>query len=185
MEPPTAKIVSFSLENSLTLGTVIMHLFNYASKSNSKINKFPIFHHMCIGALVSIVVLHFQWQTTHIVGWKLIKWWVHSLCRAAFKHTMSTGKHGRHLLRKDYNSQRTNQWTRTRQKLHAPFAIIWTAGLLVKIHFTIFPYAVAVLENVGGRAVGGSGCVTHTGIWRHATTTWRFLIMRHFSNFAS
>ena len=64
-----------------------------------------------VGALVFIVALRFEVQTTRMVRWKLLERWVHSLCRASFMHTTSTGKHIRHLVGKGYNSQRTKQWT--------------------------------------------------------------------------
>ena len=53
----------------------------------------------------------FQLQTTHMVRWQLLERWVHSLSWASFTHTTSIGKHGRRLLEKGYNSQRTKQWT--------------------------------------------------------------------------
>ena len=37
-----------------------------------------------MGALVSIVALRFQLQTTHVVRWRLLQRWDHFLCRRSF-----------------------------------------------------------------------------------------------------
>ena len=87
-----------------------------------------------VGALVPIVALRFQLQTTHMDKWKLLERQFHSLCQASFAHTMCLPANmdaidwGKATIAREPNNEHN-------------------------------PYTVAVLENAGV-AADGSGCAT-------------------------